>query len=358
MWQLILFELKKIFQKKIVYAALAGTIFSNIIIYSAWGAFGDEAATMEGEELNGMDAVLYMKEFDRQYEGELSDEKVEELLACQNKMEEMNAVYAYYRCLDITSYVKSRFDAGQEGILSVDDVFTQEMGNIHFGYHKSFSSAFQYMMNMIMIMGCVLVIALAPIFSEEYTKGTDALILTTRYGKSKCAKAKIFASFLSSFGILFILIVLNGSMFLATYGTEGWNTSVQIDYLGFLWDIPYEMNYAQFMGYSVFLWFVSYMFLTGMVLILSAFCQSSFVSLIIASVCYVVPMWIHTIMPIWFNAMMPILQLMVVVVLNIQRIHVFGCNIMPLWIVVSASTAVTIFFCILAKKGFTRHQVM
>lgn len=358
MGQLILFELKKILQKKIIYAALICMLFCNILVYGEWSAFHDEAVTSEGEELNGMDAVSYMRELAGRYEGELSDEKVAEILAYQYQIEEINEVFRYYRCSDITSYVENRFDQGQGDILSVDEVFTPDMGKIHFGYHKSFSSAIQYVMNLIMIMGCVLVIALAPVFSEEYTRGTDALILTTRYGKTKCAKAKIIASILFSFGVLFLLLLLNGSLFLATYGIEGWETSVQIDYLGFFWDIPYEMNYAQLSGYSVLLWFVSFMLLTGIILILSVFSQSSFVSLVIASACYVVPVWIHKIMPVWFNAVMPILQLTIIGILNIKPIHAFGCNIMPLWIVVSVSTAVTMFCFISAQRGFSRHQVM
>ncbi len=76
-------------------------------------------------------------------------------------------------------------------------------GKVHtplqYGYYKGWEiiiSSFELFMFAVL----AVCIALAPVFSGEYQSGTDAVILSGRYGKTKLIKAKIMASYL--FGLL------------------------------------------------------------------------------------------------------------------------------------------------------------
>ena len=129
---------------------------------------------------------------------------------------------------------------------------------------------------MMIFIGCLLVIALAPVFSEEYTRGMDALILTSRHGKRKCAWAKIIASYLFTF--LSVGVWLDGS-----------GASVQINNHFLFFDVPYFLTNMGAAGYCLILWIGGSLILTALVLLLSALCRSSFAAVIAALACYVLP---------------------------------------------------------------------
>ncbi|MBR3690905.1 MAG: ABC transporter permease [Eggerthellaceae bacterium] len=71
-------------------------------------------------------------------------------------------------------------------------------------------------------------VTLVPVFSSEYTDGTDALILATRHGRGKLAFAKISASLL--FSTVYFLIcagIICAASFMA-FGAGGYNLPVQV----------------------------------------------------------------------------------------------------------------------------------
>lgn len=74
----------------------------------------------------------------------------------------------------------------------------------------------------------LILILLAPLFSNEYEEKTEQLILCTRNGKSSLCKAKLFVSLTISL-LSGILIMGVGSIcFLALYGNEGANVNIQV----------------------------------------------------------------------------------------------------------------------------------
>lgn len=358
MWQLTVNEFKKILNKKIVYGALLFLVFFDLLFFQGWSSSWERTETAEGEVLEGTEGVRYMQEEDRKYAGELTDEKVKEVLF--GLPGEPSVRHGGYYQLDIYDYLERTFRLDKTGNVqnSVEEIFTPEMGTIHLGYNKSFSCTISFLINIMLTLGIIIIIAVSPVFSEEYTKRTDALILTSKYGKGKAAGAKIGASFLFAGALYVITLLLHGIFFLAAYGTEGWNTSVQIDWIGYFAETPYEMNYAQLTGYAAILWFAAIFLLTGMTVFLSAVGKTSFISLILASACFVIPVWVERIIPDWLDTMMPALQISLLPVTGLQAIHIGAYQIMPLWIVVAVSAAVTIVFGISAAKCFDRHQVV
>ncbi len=71
-------------------------------------------------------------------------------------------------------------------------------------------------------------ICIAPVFSDEYQKKTDVLLLSSKLGKNKLVWAKLFTALTFSLGFmaLFLLVALGST--LGAYGALGGNVSLQL----------------------------------------------------------------------------------------------------------------------------------
>lgn len=65
-------------------------------------------------------------------------------------------------------------------------------------------------------------------FSGEYQCGADSIILSSRYGKSKLATAKILAAFAYSLVSFTCMLFLGCGIQLAAFGIDGWDLPVQV----------------------------------------------------------------------------------------------------------------------------------
>lgn len=354
MVSLVKYELYKIGSRKTVWALLVFLAFFNAFTYWGLGPLRESVLTTEGEMLEGVEAVKYMQEFDRQYAGVLTDEKVREVYRYSYSpevIEKAEGKFLHYSP-DIIQYLDGAFSQGEK----VEDVFTPEMGEIYFGYHRGNAMFLFYMMNVILTVGCVIVIAIAPVFAEEYSRGTDALVLTAKYGKTLAARSKVAAAFLFSFLLWMAVGGGNVALLLAVYGTEGWDVSVQVDFMKWNQSIPYEMNYAQLVGYALLIWLISCLLLTGMTLALSACCHTLFSAVVASIACYVTPVWFS--LPECLKLVLPAYQAQPQRALNYGYLSVGGQKIMPYWMVVGVSVTLTFLFAVWAKRMFRRRQVM
>lgn len=84
-------------------------------------------------------------------------------------------------------------------------------------------------------------IALAPAFAGEYTAGTDAVILSSRYGKSKLGRAKIIAAYLFGLAAFTLIVAIALAIPLLSFGFDGWDKPVQISNTV----IPYNLTFLQ-----------------------------------------------------------------------------------------------------------------
>ena len=170
MKKLILFELRKIFSKRLSLIVLVGILlFSVLISFSTYqNKFAFDGVSAEG---SGKTAVEIDKEIAAKYEGILTDEKVQQMMndfAPTHDLHGLNAMYLYQ-------------NATQS---AVSDVFGNE--EIKIGYVDGWLSTSKNMVRVFIVLALAVIIMLAPIFSGEY-EGVDNIILTSKYGKTKCA---------------------------------------------------------------------------------------------------------------------------------------------------------------------------
>lgn len=123
----------------------------------------------------------------------------------------------------------------------------------YYGYSNLYSTYEMLIVGVIAICIC-----LASVFAGEYQNGTDKILLTTKYGKSKGITAKIIASYIFATLVFTIyLIFAIGSVFLI-FGTEGGNLPIQLSNIL----SPYALTFFQSLLYNIA---ISYMVLFGMV---------------------------------------------------------------------------------------------
>lgn len=131
-------------------------------------------------------------------------------------------------------------------------------------------------------------IVIAPVFSGEYQAGTDAVILSAKYGKTKLTTAKIIASYL--FGVLaFTLhVVVALGLPLAAFGIYGWDLPLQIANT----TIPYPFTFLHATLVNLGVVYLVLFAMIGLTLLLSAKMKSPYLVLIVLVPVLFIPLFL------------------------------------------------------------------
>lgn len=158
---------------------------------------------------------------------------------------------------------------------------------LQYGYYEGWNiiiSSFELIMFAILAV-CIII---APVFAGEYQTGTDAVILSAKYGKTKLITAKIIASLL--FGTLAFaldLIVACG-LPLAAFGTDGWNLPLQIANT----TVPYALTFMQATFISIGVIYLVLLGMIGLTLFLSSKMKNPYFVLIVLVPVLFIPMFL------------------------------------------------------------------
>lgn len=134
--------------------------------------------------------------------------------------------------------------------------------------------------------GLLLIVVLTPMFSDEYGKKTDSLLLSAKYGKSKLIKAKIITSFSIAIFSWLLIQLINIATIFSLFGIEGSKAFVQN------WAVnqsPYAFTYLTSYLAVTAMSFVGLLFLTSMILLISSRSKTPFISLIISAIIILLP---------------------------------------------------------------------
>ena len=226
MKQLIKFEFSKLLKKKLVFIALGAFALIYATMLWSW-IFGNEwAVTQEGEMIYGTEAERYNTEIANRFAGPLTDEKVQEILTAFPRTDGMTTGDVSNN----TYYPVANLFAERDGTWNgktVREVFPEFDEPPVIGVSSRWESFLYSMMYIVLMSGILVVIIVSPVFSDEYTSGMDALILTSRYGKKRCVLAKVISAFCFSITMEAVILVVGFLLFAAGRGLEGWNTDIQ-----------------------------------------------------------------------------------------------------------------------------------
>lgn len=361
MTQMIGFEFGKIFHKKIVYAAMLFVAAMAIAMYTGRGVGAEIVLGPDGAYLEGKEALAYDKEIAARYAGPVTEEKVQEILNAFAPQAPDAAFWIVNNTYNTFSTHWAEMDGSWNG-MTVREAFPAYQGeeDLVWDYNRGWINFLEMGMYTMLFLGFLLVIALSPVFSEEYSKGTDALLLTSRHGKCKCAWAKIIASYLFTLICVGVFLLFFFAAMLLDYGLEGGGCSVQLNNHYILTGTPYFLTCAQAAGYSVLLWVGGALILTALTLLISAVCKSSFLTLVAALSVYLIPLLFAQIgMSPKLFCLNPIWCFLMEAPIMIPKIGGGqGGGVSYVWVIAAAALILTGASFVLARRFFARHQVV
>lgn len=337
MGALVKYELKKLFNKKMNIVVIISCLFLIILLFSLSGT--DFLATDEnGKSYKGKEAIRLRKEQIKEISGILTNESlVEEIKNLQelnnnpdnivinsygekdlsrevynkylnnrlNLLTNINHVYGdnYLNGLSTLNlenkidFYENREKRIEELIVSSQDykgrTYTEKEKeywiekskgvNIPFEYDFYFGYSNLYSTYEMLIIGLIAIcICIASVFSGEYQNGTDKILLTTKYGKSKGATTKIIASYIFASIVFAIYLIFAILAVLLMFGTDGGNLPIQL--LNIL--SPYNLTFAQSLMYNIFISYTVLFGIVGLTLFLSSKIKNP-ISTLVIDICIV-----------------------------------------------------------------------
>lgn len=223
-----------------------------------------------------------------------------------------------------------------------------------YGYYEGWEviiSAFELLMFAVLAV-CIVI---APVFSGEYQAGTDAVLLSGKYGKTKLTTAKILAALF--FGVLaFTLhVLLAFGLPLAAFGTDGWNLPLQINGT----TVPYPLTFLEGTLINLGVIYLVLLAMIGVTLFLSARMKSPYLVLTVVVPVLFVPIFLSP------NGTSGIYNLLVFLTPYKSLVPNFGSYLSYQFgpVVLDAFAVRTVLYAVLALillplagRGFRRHQ--
>ena len=310
MKKLILFELRKVFSKRLALIALIGIIlFSALLSFSTFqNKYAFDPNIGEG---TGKTAVEIDKEIAAKYEGILTDEKVQQMMsdfAPTSDLHGLSAIYVYQNAMQSAAFSRFSDKEGNWNGLSVSDVFGNE--EIKIGYVDGWLSTSRNMVRVFVALALAVIIMLAPIFSGEY-------------GKTKCATAKVVAGIITAILTTTLIAAFNLLLAFVFYGTEGLDCSILFapsDYVEAF--IPFNITCGTLLKYQILLAFTCTLSVTGITLFLSAISKNQIVALVAAMAIFLFPVLlpITEVNPLFrLVGLLPIYHVLAISLLSVEQ---------------------------------------
>lgn len=345
MGKIIKFELLKIIRRK---SSMVMVFFSMVIMLYLFGGIAFQESTYDenGTSYRGLKAIAKEKEAFQEISYKMTEEQItKDIVEYQNEfnnpdnvtyMDGGNTVFfkdeVYWRFLcpkkDYYTMISENYDNPFEygGFSKLPQIstekgaefykfrlqkinkmlnqeyqdanYTQAEKNFWLNMNEKVEQPFVYgyaegWMNLIKSTGLwffmilAICVCLAPVFASEYQSGMDALIFTSKYGKSKVIGAKIIASYIFGSAVFVIDVIISITTVLIPFGIEGWNLQVQImDTV-----IPYPLNFLEavllyiVIAYLIVLAFISFN------LLLSVSMKTPYPVIIIDAVLLIIPLF-------------------------------------------------------------------
>ena len=221
MRKLIQFELRKIFLRRLTqFFSLPCFLYRYC---SCFQLIRISMPLMAPAGRERREAVEIDKSIAEKYGGPLTDEKVRRMLADFYTESDINAKYLYQNAMQ--SAVCARFSDihGNWNGQTVSDVFGD--AEINVGYVDGWLGVSQDMVRIFVFLSLVIIIMIAPVFSGEYG-GVVHIILSSKYGKTRCATAKVIAGFAAAVIVTLGTLGINTLMAFVLYGNEGMDCSI------------------------------------------------------------------------------------------------------------------------------------
>lgn len=380
---LISFELKKIIRKRSTVFILLTALILNLSIVLL-GVMTESSTSIEKENLRGFQAVENERNIQGQWSGYLTDEYIKQV-----ELEAELANPKYWRITSaigsqevILADIKSDLHAGSidniydnilkghsdkprpAGTIKEVDRLLKMYEQIHLPFYYDYYDGWQnlsssFSLIVAMVVSVIIVICLSPVFSEEYSQKTDAIILTTKYGKNKVIIAKLTSSFLFTIAVYLLFAALNFTLYATIYGLDGYNANIQLH--GWYYQSPYDMTFLDLYLYSLCLSLIGLLFIAAITLFISSKVKSPFITVILsASILYIPKIDLSEV-----SYTANILQELFPINMMNAAEHIelgvfynlFGTLLLQPFMMIFTASMISVLLITLTYKSFKNHQV-
>lgn len=197
----------------------------------------------------------------------------------------------------------------------------------------------------------------APVYSGEYG-GMDRLILTAKYGKTRCAAAKNTAALLSALLVAACFAAGNLLFGLAAYGRDGLDCSILFAPMEFVQGyIPFPITCAALLGYQVLLALTGAAGAVGVALLFSPVCNNQVMALAASAAALALPV----LLPVAESSPMfrilvlaPVYHMQFVSIMSVEQMK--GGALYAVFAVLAAAVLLALGFAV-SRRAFANHQV-
>ncbi len=313
----------------------------------------------------------YVAEIDKNKQNEIDETKMnmeaigytqhaidDKIKSCRLKSEIYDKDYQKY--VSIHELIDRRFITPDGELIPIAKAFPTLEEPLEYDYHTGYDRLIRSLTNWVAVFLCIIVIVcISPVFADEYGTGTDAVILTTRYGKNKVVSAKIISAILFSTIIFAGFALLNTCLYGFTYGLSGGSVSVFLDF----WSSGkgYAVTYFQQCIAALILGLLGTMFLTAITLLLSSRLKTAFSSIIMAALIAFLPVFDIFKISIYIKKIFDLFPINIMNVTDkfgtIINYHFFGINVFQPYVMFAVALIGSAILIPCAYRGFSRHQV-
>ena len=372
MRELIRYELKKLFHRPIALTCLTAFAIFTVYILCLWVIPFNAAVWEEnnGELVitKGLEAVRRNQEITALYQGPFTTQKAQSIIETYSFStdllikEGLNPQRQTHYPHNYLYKVLSGFFAQPDGVYdgtTIEEIYGSDLAsNLVLGYSQGWSAILSSLPDVFPLWACVLTIFLSPVFSDEYSKHTDALILTGSQGRTKCPATKIIAAYSISLGGSVILLGIFLLCLFFCYGFSGLECSAQLSSVLPLAHYPLTMGQALLL--EIMLLFSGIIVYTALILVISALSKNSFVAVIISGAVLFLPGCIppHNKLLYTLSSLLPMNQLKLIPLYFLP--HPLPINLSDVELMLLSLPIVLVVILIgtpCARRLFSRHQV-
>lgn len=354
---LILLELRKLFSNRLTQAALILLLLLSLLfgISTYRNMYAFDCVSRDG---SGKEAVEIDRSLAEKYGGILTDEKVQQMMADfapRFDLKGMNAIYLYRNATQSAVFARFSDNNGNWNGKTVADVFGDQ--EIKTGYINGWLLTSENLVKIFLCLLLVVTVMLAPVFCGEYG-GVDSILLSCRYGRTKCVTAKILAALAAAALVTAATAGLNFMLALGLYGSEGLSCSILFAPVESVeGGIPFNISVGTMIAYQFLLALTGTVSAAGVTLLFSAGCRHSIAALAVSAGLILAPGLVpvsETSSIFRYVSLLPFYNVQFVSLMSVERIK--GDLLYAVWAVPAAALFLTIG-AIVSRKFFAKHQV-
>lgn len=323
-------ELYKLWHQKVFVICAVCTVL--ITVFYFWASeMGMEIATVDGQRYYGYEAVKVNRQITEKYRGELTDEKVAEMIEEYGFPSEVVYDYPGWRDANylngfVTDYLSDGYmrDWNNYKIPTiVYDIADTQLGEIEhaigrkiaFAYTngwKAFLDTLQIGMAMVSIL---VLLAVSTVFAQEEQTKMLPLLFTTQEGKRKDTYAKMAAAFTLTIVVYTAMVLLCLFMSACVFGLDGADCPLGMALSKELL-VRFSVSYmpiASFARMILGMDLLAMLLLCAMTMCVSAHCTSSFGAVAMAAILWGAPLLVRMLsggLGYFFTSCMPLFLIM------------------------------------------------